>query len=157
MERSLVLLKPDAVQRGLAGNIISRFEAKGLKIVGMKMRTFPAELLEKHYAVHNERPFFRGLVEFMSSGPVVALALEGKDAITVIRSMVGKTNSREAAPGTIRGDLGMSFSNNLVHASDAPETAEFELGLWFADSSEISDWTPVTEPWVYNVAEELGG
>ena len=155
MERSLVLLKPDTVQRGLAGNIISRFEAKGLKIVGMKMRTFPAELLEKHYEVHNERPFFRGLVEFMSSGPVVALALEGKDAISVIRSMVGKTNSREAAPGTIRGDLGMSFSNNLVHASDAPDTAKFELGLWFGDSAELSDWTPVTEPWVYNVAEEL--
>jgi len=155
MERSLVLLKPDAVQRGLAGNIISRFEAKGLKIVGMKMRTFPAELLEKHYEVHNERPFFRGLVEFMSSGPVVALALEGKDAIAVIRSMVGKTNSREAAPGTIRGDLGMSFSNNLVHASDAVDTAKFELGLWFGDAAELSDWTPVTEPWVYNVAEEL--
>ncbi|HPF15478.1 MAG: nucleoside-diphosphate kinase [Planctomycetes bacterium] len=156
MERSLVLLKPDAVQRGLVGTILARFEAKGLKLVGMKMRTFPASLLEQHYEVHKARPFFKGLVEFMSSGPVVALALEGKDAIAVIRSMVGKTNSREAAPGTIRGDLGMSFSNNLVHASDGADTAKFELGLWFADQAELSNWTPVSEPWVYNVAEELG-
>ena len=157
MERSLVLFKPDAVQRGLVGTLLQRFEAKGLKLVGMKMRTFPASLLEQHYAVHKERPFFKGLVEFMSSGPVVALALEGKDAIAVIRTMVGKTNSREAAPGTIRGDFGMSFSNNLVHASDGADTAQFELGLWFSDASELSDWSPVSEPWVYNVAEELGG
>ena len=156
MERSLVLFKPDAVQRGLVGTLLARFEAKGLKLIGMKMRTFPASLLEKHYAVHKERPFFGGLVQFMSSGPVVAMAFEGLDAIAVIRSMVGKTNSREAAPGTIRGDFGMSFSNNLVHASDGVDTAKFELGLWFADQAEISDWSPVAEPWVYNVEEELG-
>ncbi|MEZ5976305.1 MAG: nucleoside-diphosphate kinase [Planctomycetota bacterium] len=156
MERSLVLLKPDAVQRGLVGTILARFENKGLKLVGMKMRTFPSSLLEKHYDVHKERPFFRGLVEYMSSGPVVALALEGKDAIAVIRKMVGKTNSREAEPGTIRGDYGMSFSNNLVHASDGADSAKFELGLWFGDAAEISDWAPVCEPWVYTVAEELG-
>jgi nucleoside-diphosphate kinase len=121
----------------------------------MKMRTFEEALLRKHYDVHKERPFFAGLVEYMGSGPVVALALEGKDAIAVVRLMVGKTNCREAQPGTIRGDLGMSFSNNLVHASDGADTAKFELGLWFADAAEISEWTPVAEPWVYNVAEEL--
>ncbi len=155
MERTLVLLKPDTVQRGLIGEILSRFESKGLKLVGLKMRNFPEDMLRKHYDVHKERPFFGNLVSFMTSGPVVAICLEGKDAIAVVRRLVGKTNSREAEPGTIRGDLGMSFSNNLVHASDAPETAASELALWFADAAELCDWSPVTEPWAYNVAEEL--
>ncbi|MCP3917085.1 MAG: nucleoside-diphosphate kinase [bacterium] len=155
MERTLVLLKPDAVQRGLVGTILSRFEAKGLKLIGMKMQTFPEDLLRKHYDVHKERPFFAGLVEYMGSGPVVALAIEGKDAIAVVRRMVGKTNCREADPGTIRGDFGMSFSNNLVHASDGTDTAAFELGLWFSDAGEVSEWSPNNEPWIYNVAEEL--
>lgn len=155
MERTLVLLKPDAVQRGLVGSILSRFEAKGLSIVGLKMRTFDRSVLEQHYEVHKERPFYPNLVDFMSSGPVVAIALEGKDAITVVRTLVGKTNAREAAPGTIRGDLGMSFSNNLVHASDGEDTAKFELGLWFADAAELSDWTPSDLEWRYSVKEEL--
>ncbi|MDA7650822.1 nucleoside-diphosphate kinase [bacterium] len=155
MERTLVLLKPDAVQRGLVGSILSRFEAKGLSIVGLKMRTFDRSVLEQHYEVHKERPFYPNLVDFMSSGPVVAIALEGKDAITVVRTLVGKTNAREAAPGTIRGDLGMSFSNNLVHASDGEDTAKFELGLWFSDSAELSDWTPSDLEWRYSVKEEL--
>ena len=155
MERTLVLLKPDTVQRGLVGKILNRFEEKGLKLVGLKMRTFPAEHLRKHYDVHRARPFFASLVEFMSAGPVVAICLEGKDAIAVVRRLVGKTNSREAEPGTIRGDFGMSFSNNLVHASDGVDSASSELALWFPDATEISAWAPVTEPWVYNVAEEL--
>ena len=155
MERTLILLKPDAVQRGLVGKILSRFEDKGLKLVGMKLRQFPKELLEKHYAVHKERPFFAGLVQYMGSGPVVALSLEGKDAIDVCRTLIGKTNCREAAPGTIRGDLGMSFSNNLVHGSDGPESAAHELGLFFAEDGELVDWTPSTLGWVYNVEEEL--
>jgi nucleoside-diphosphate kinase len=155
VERTLVLLKPDAVQRGLVGSILSRFEAKGLSIVGLKMRTFDRSVLEQHYEVHKERPFYPNLVDFMSSGPVVAIALEGKDAITVVRTLVGKTNAREAAPGTIRGDLGMSFSNNLVHASDGEDTAKFELGLWFSDSAELSDWTPSDLEWRYSVKEEL--
>ena len=155
MERTLVLLKPDAVQRGLVGEILARFERKGLKLIGMKLRNFPEETLRQHYDVHKERPFFNNLVSFMTSGPVLALCLEGKDAIAVVRRLVGATNSREAAPGTIRGDLGMSFSNNLVHASDAPETAASEMALWFADAAEICEWSPVTEPWTYNVAEEL--
>lgn len=155
MERTLVLLKPDAVQRGLVGNILSRFEAKGLKLVALKMRTFPEEHLKKHYDVHKDRPFFSSLVGFMSSGPVVALALEGKNAISVTRTLIGATNSAEAQPGTIRGDLGMSFSNNLVHGSDGPDTAKSELELWFGDAAELSEWTPCGESWVYNVEEEL--
>lgn len=155
VERTLVLLKPDAAQRGLIGSILSRFEAKGLKLIGLKMRTFSSEHLEKHYEVHRERPFFQNLVGFMSSGPVVALCLEGKDAIKVVRQMVGATNSREAAPGTIRGDYGMSFSNNLVHASDGPDTAKSEMALWFSDAAEISEWEPADLGWTYNIAEEL--
>ena len=155
MQRTLVLLKPDAVQRGLDGAILGRFEQKGLKLLALKLRQFPREHLEKHYEVHKERPFFENLVTYMSSGPVVALALEGIDAIAVVRSMVGATNSREAAPGTIRGDYGMSFSNNLVHASDGEDTAAFELGHWFGDAAEVTEWEPSDLGWRYNVAEEL--
>ena len=154
MERTLVLLKPDAVQRGLVGRILTRFEEKGLALVGMKMRTFPKGHLEKHYDVHKARPFFAGLVQFMSSGPAVALALEGKDAISVVRTLVGKTNGRESAPGTIRGDFAMSFSTNLVHASDSPESAKFELELWFTNE-ELSNWKPADLEWRYSVKEEL--
>lgn len=157
MERTLVLFKPDAVQRGLLGRILSRFEEKGLKLIGLKLRQFPLETIREHYAVHKARPFYASLVDYMTSGPVVALALEGVDAIAVVRRLVGATNSREAAPGTIRGDFGMSFSNNLIHASDGPEASAKELGLFFPDAAEIVEWTPSLLPWVYNVAEELKG
>lgn len=153
MERTLILLKPDAVQRGLIGRIISRIEDKGLKLVGLKLRQFPNALIEKHYAVHSARPFYKDLVGFMTSGPVVAMAIEGKNAITVMRTLIGKTNSAEADPGTIRGDLGMSFSNNLVHGSDSAESAATELALFFADKDEICSWTPVTQTWVYSSEE----
>ena len=155
MERTLVLLKPDAVERGLVGKIIARFEEKGLKLAGLKLRQFPLKLIQEHYAVHRERPFYPKLVQFMTSGPVVALALEGKDAIDVTRRLIGKTNSRQAEPGTIRGDLGMSFSNNLVHGSDSADAAKRELALFFADAAEIVEWTPSLLPWVYNIEEEL--
>ena len=134
MERTLVLLKPDAVQRGLVGSILSRFEAKGLSIVGLKMRTFDRSVLEQHYEVHKERPFYPNLVDFMSSGPVVAIALEGKDAITVVRTLVGKTNAREAAPGTIRADLAASIEQNVVHGSDSAENAAREIAFFFAET-----------------------
>ena len=153
MERTLVLLKPDAVQRGLVAPILARFEAKGLKLVGLKMRRFPLELIQKHYEVHREKPFYGNLVEFMTSGPVVAIALEGIGAIEATRKLMGATNSAKADPGTIRGDFGMSFSNNLVHGSDGPETAKSELALWFSDPDELSDWTPAEETWVYSVEE----
>ncbi|MBI1379734.1 MAG: nucleoside-diphosphate kinase [Planctomycetaceae bacterium] len=155
MERTLVLLKPDAVQRGLVGPILARFEQKGLKLVGLKLRQFPKATLEQHYSVHKERPFFRSLVEFMGSGPVVALALEGKNAIAVVRKLMGKTNSAEAEPGTIRGDYGMSFSNNLVHGSDGPESAATELKLFFGGADELVSWTPAESTWIY-APEELG-
>jgi len=153
VERTLVLFKPDAVQRGLVGRILARFEAKGLKLVGLKMRQFPVPLVEKHYAVHKERPFYRNLVDFMTSGPVVALALEGKSAIEVVRGLIGATNAAKAAPGTIRGDFGLSFSNNLVHGSDGAESAEKELALFFPDAAEICEWTPAETDWVYSVEE----
>lgn len=155
VQRTLVLLKPDAVQRSLVGTILSRFEAKGLKLVALKMRQFSPSLFEQHYEPHKGKPFYPGLVKYMSSAPVVALALEGVDAIEVVRGLMGATNSRKAAPGTIRGDLGMSFSNNLVHGSDSPESATRELGLFFGEAGELISWTPVTTPWVYNVEEEL--
>jgi nucleoside-diphosphate kinase len=153
VERTLVLLKPDAVQRGLVGRILTRFEEKGLKLAGLKVRRFPLELIQKHYEVHAGKPFFDNLVKFMTSAPVVAIVLEGKSAIEVTRRLVGTTNASQADPGTIRGDLGMSFSNNLVHASDGVETAKAELALWFPDREELLDWTPVTEHWVYSVEE----
>lgn len=155
LERTLVLLKPDAVQRGLIGPILSRFEQKGLKVVGLKMRKFSEKLLREHYAMHAGKPFYEGLVRFMGSGPVVALALEGKNAIAVTRNVMGKTNSAEAAPGTIRGDFGMSFSYNLVHGSDGPETARAELARFFSGEGELIAWTPNNEAWVYDVEDEL--
>ena len=155
MERTLVLAKPDAVQRALVGEIIRRFEQKGLKLIGLKLRQFPREVLERHYEVHKERPFFNNLVEFMGSGPVVAMAWEGKDAISVGRTLMGTTNAAEAAPGTIRGDFGVSFSNNLVHGSDGPESAANELSIFFDGEGELVDWKPANLEWVYSVKEEL--
>ena len=154
VERTLVLLKPDAVQRGLVGEILARFERKGLKLVGMKLRRFDAGLLRQHYAAHAGKPFFDGLVRFMGSGPVVAIALEGKNAIAVTRNLMGKTNCAEAAPGTIRGDLGMSVSFNLVHGSDGAETAAKELGLFFPGNEELVSWTPTGERWIYDTEGE---
>lgn len=153
MERTLVLLKPDAVQRGLVGPILARFEAKGLQIVALKMRQFPTALVQKHYEAHKERPFFKALVEFMTSGPVVALVLEGRNAIEVVRKLMGKTNAAEAEPGTIRGDLALSRSNNLVHGSDGPEAAKQELALFFPDAAEICEWRGPDYPWVYSPEE----
>jgi nucleoside-diphosphate kinase len=130
-ERTLVLVKPDGVQRLLAGRIIARFEERGLKIVGLKLLQADRALAERHYDAHKARPFFKGLVDFMTSRPLVALALEGPNAISVVRAMVGATRPNEAAPGTIRGDYALETAQNLVHASDGPETATAELALWF--------------------------
>ncbi len=154
MERTLVLLKPDALQRGLVGRILARFEQKGLRIVGLKMRQFPVDLIRRHYEQHRSRPFFEGLVGFMSSGPVVAVVLEGRNAIDVIRRLMGKTDGAESEPGTIRGDWALSRSNNLVHGSDGPESARRELALFFPGAEEICEWTGAADPWVYG-AEEL--
>ncbi len=149
METSLVLVKPDGVQRGLIGEVIRRFEAKGLQVVGLKMLKAPMSLLEQHYAVHKERPFFQSLLGFMSSGPVVAIAVRGEGAIAAIRMLVGPTNGAEAAPGTIRGDFGMSKSFNMVHASDGSDTATYELGLWFP-GDDLIEWARDDLSWVYD-------
>ncbi len=152
MQRTLVLAKPDAVQRGLIGEIITRFERKGLKVAGLRLLAVPRDMAEKHYAVHAGKHFYAGLVEFITSGPVAAIAVEGPDAIAVVRKMVGKTMPNEAEPGTIRGDLGISGLRNLIHASDAPETAEQELELWFGADAlveyerDIDAWIVAEEP-----------
>jgi nucleoside-diphosphate kinase len=131
--RSLVLVKPDAVRRGLVGEILSKFERKGLVIEAMVKRTMDAELADEHYADHVDKPFYPPLKEFMTGGPLVALVVSGDDAIEVIRQMIGATDGRKAAAGTIRGDLSLSNRENLVHASDSPESAKRELQLWFPD------------------------
>jgi nucleoside-diphosphate kinase len=151
MERTLVLVKPDGVQRGLVGEIVGRFERKGLKVVGLRLLTVPRDMAERHYAVHAGKPFYAGLVEFITSGPVAAVALEGPDAIATVRRLVGKTMPNEAEPGTIRGDLGISGLRNLIHASDAPETAESELALWF-EPVTLLDYVREIDAWI--VAEE---
>lgn len=153
MERTLILLKPDAVQRGLSGQILSRFEAKGLKIVAMKLMKITPELAAKHYEAHRERKFYPGLVKFMTSSPVVALALEGIDAIKICRNLMGATFGADAAPGTIRGDFGVSRSYNLVHGSDSPEAAARELKLFFPEG--LVDYDYAGYGWIYDPVEEL--
>jgi nucleoside-diphosphate kinase len=147
MERTFVMIKPDGVQRGLIGEIIHRFERRGLKIVAMKFVHVSRELAEKHYAVHQGRPFYDGLIEYITSGPVVAMILEGTNAITVARNTMGATNPADAAPGTIRADFGIEIGRNLVHGSDGPETAAFEMGLWFGDA--ISGWDRDVDRWIF--------
>lgn len=145
-ERSFVLLKPDAVARRLMGEILGRFESKGLKIVGMKMLKVTPELSKKHYAEHVHKPFYPMLEEFITSGPVVALAVEGPGAIAVIRAMLGSTNGREAPLGTIRGDLGLSRQMNLVHGSDGPDAAARELAIYFKPD-ELLTYPTSLDPW----------
>jgi len=152
MERTLIILKPDAVQRSLVGEIIARFERKGLQLVGAKLMKIPQPLAETHYEPHKGKPFYPGLVKFMTSSPVIVLALAGKDAITIARKMMGATFGSKAEPGTIRGDFGVSNSFNRIHGSDSPEAAQRELGLFFK-SDELIDWQPASQGWVYDMAK----
>ena len=152
LERTLIILKPDAVQRGLCGEIIARFEKKGLQLVGAKLMKIPTQLAETHYEPHKGKPFYAGLVKFMTSSPVVVLVLAGKDAIAIARKMMGATFGSKAEPGTIRGDFGVSNSFNLIHGSDSPEAAERELKLFFK-AEELVDWTPASQSWVYDMAK----
>jgi len=145
-ERTLVLIKPDGVQRLLVGRILGRFEERGLKIVGLKLVKVDRSLAERHYEVHKGKPFFDGLLAFITSSPLVAIALDGPQAIAVVRSMVGATKPAEAAPGTIRGDLALETAQNLIHASDGPETAGAELALWFGDG-ELLDYDRDVDRW----------
>jgi nucleoside-diphosphate kinase len=151
-DRTLVLIKPDGVQRLLAGRIVSRFEERGLKIVGLKLCQVDRGLAERHYAIHRGKPFFGGLVDFITSSPLVAMVLEGPNAIAVVRSMVGATRPHEAAPGTIRGDFALETAQNLVHASDGPDTAVSEIALWFG-ADELVSYERDIDRWALAPAE----
>jgi len=148
MERTLIILKPDAVQRRMIGRILQRFEDKGLCVAAMKLMQISRELAERHYAPHKGKPFYPGLIDYITSGPVVALVLQGNRCIDVARTLMGKTFGYEAAPGTIRGDFGASRTFNLVHGSDSPESARMEISLYFKES-ELLDYAPAGADWVY--------
>ena len=146
LERTFVAIKPDGVQRGLIAEIIGRFETKGFKLVGLKQLQPSTELAEKHYGVHRERPFFSGLVDFITSGPVVAMVWEGEGVIASARKLIGATKPLEAEPGTIRGDLAVNIGRNVIHGSDGSDTASFEINLWF-QNEELVEWTPSDQEW----------
>ena len=148
MEQTLIIVKPDGVQRGFIGEIIARLERRGLRIVGLKMLQMSRPMAEKHYAVHQGKHFYNDLVDYITSGPVVAAVVEGPDVISIVRKMVGKTRPAEAEPGTIRGDLAVTGLRNLIHASDGPETARQEIGLFF-DSGEILAYQRDIDKWIY--------
>ncbi|MFH1100702.1 MAG: nucleoside-diphosphate kinase [Methanobacteriota archaeon] len=146
-ERTFVMIKPDGVQRGLIGDILHRFEQKGIKIVAMKFVSVDRKLAEKHYGVHKGKPFFEPTVNYIISSPVVAMILEGINVIEMVRGMMGATDPQKAAPGTIRGDYGQFIGRNIIHGSDSSQTAEFEMNLWFTPQ-EIAKYTRVDEPWL---------
>ena len=145
-EKTFIAIKPDGVQRGFISEIIGRFERKGFKLVALKQLIPSKELAQKHYGVHKERPFFNDLVDFISSGPVVAMVWEGEGVISNARKMIGATKPLEAEPGTIRGDLAVNIGRNIIHGSDGPDTASFEINLWF-NNEEICDWNPSDSIW----------
>ena len=147
MERTLVLLKPDCVHRRLIGEILRRFEQKGLQLIGLKLVHADRALAEKHYAVHKGKPFYEPLLKFLTSGPTVAVVLEGREAVAVVRGLMGPTDGTKAAPATIRGDFALSIQNNLIHGSDSVANAKTEIELWFKPS-ELVAWLPVDAPWV---------
>ena len=150
MERTLIIVKPDAMQRGLAGEIIKRFEQRGLKIIGIKLLRISRELAQKHYDVHRERPFFAGLVEYITSAPVVVMALEGSDAIVAARTTIGATKPAEAAAGTIRGDFALEVGRNLVHGSDSPENGVIEVANFSLSEAELyAGWARDVDGWLF--------
>ena len=145
-ERTFIAIKPDGVQRGLVGNILGRFERKGFKLVALKQLVPSRSLAEAHYGIHRERPFFADLVDFITSGPVVAMVWEGEGVIGSARKLIGATKPLEAQPGTIRGDLATAISRNVIHGSDGPDTADFEIKLWF-QPEELTSWAPADQLW----------
>jgi nucleoside-diphosphate kinase len=148
MERTLIIVKPEGVQRGLVGTVISRFEQRGLKFVGLKLIQITPELAEQHYGVHKGKPFYEGLVKHITSGPVVVGVLQGPKAISVVRTTMGATNAAEAIPGTIRGDFALEIGFNIIHGSDGPETATQEINLFFKPE-ELVEYTLAADRWVY--------
>jgi nucleoside-diphosphate kinase len=147
MEKTLILLKPDCVHRRLVGSILQRFEQKGLRLAGLKLVQVSRSLAEQHYAVHKGKPFYDSLLKFLTSGPTVALVLEGREAVTIARNLIGATDGAKAAPGTIRGDFALSVQNNLIHGSDSPENAAAEVALWFKPE-ELVGYQPVDSAWI---------
>jgi nucleoside-diphosphate kinase len=147
MEKTLVLLKPDCVQRRLVGALVQRFEQKGLRLVALKLVQPSRQLAEQHYAVHKGKPFYDSLLTFLTSGPTVAIVLEGREAVQVVRDMMGKTDGAKSLPGTIRGDYGISVQNNLIHGSDSLDNAKLEIGLWFKPD-ELVTYQPVDNAWI---------
>lgn len=148
MERTLIIVKPDAVQRGLIGEIIARFERRGLRIIGMKFMQIDRALAARHYAIHQGKPFYEGLLDYITSAPVVVMALEGGDAIQIARNTIGATRPKEAAPGSIRGDFGLEVGRNLVHGSDSPENGEKEVALFFKPE-ELIAWQRDVDRWIF--------
>jgi nucleoside-diphosphate kinase len=147
VERTLIIIKPEGVQRGLTGPVLARFEQKGLKLVGLKLLRIPREMAERHYAVHQGKPFYPGLIGHITSGPVVVGVLEGPNAIAVVRKLMGGTNPTTAEPGTIRGDYALDIGLNIVHGSDSPETAQYEIGIFF-QSGELVSYDRAIEQWI---------
>ncbi len=148
MERTLILVKPDGMQRGLAGEILARFERRGLRVVGLRLLLVERELAERHYSEHEGKPFYEGLVEYITSSPIIAAVFEGTDAVAGARRTMGVTNPTEAAPGTIRGDLGLAIGRNLVHGSDSPGSAEREIALFF-EGHPLIEWQRDSERWTF--------
>ena len=148
VQRTFVAIKPDGVERGLVGEIISRFERRGLKIVGLKMLQVPKAMAETHYGEHKGKPFYEGLVNYITSAPVVAMVLEGKDAVTLARNVIGATNPANAAPGTIRGDFAVEIGRNVVHGSDSPESAVREIGIFFKEGEHLGKWDRTLDKWI---------
>lgn len=148
MERTLVLIKPDGVQRGLVGELLARFEHRGLHLIGLKLSLIQRELAEIHYAEHRERPFFEAIIEFITSSPVVAMVWEGPNAVSMVRSMMGPTNPATASPGTIRGDFGIDIGQNVIHGSDSPTRAQQEIALFFG-KGELISWERDGSQWIY--------
>jgi nucleoside-diphosphate kinase len=147
MERTLVIIKPDGVQRGLVGPILTRFERRGLRFAAMKLIRLTPELAARHYAVHKGKPFYEGLIEFITSGPVVVAVIEGNNAIDIVRRTMGATNPAQADPGTVRADFGLEIGRNLVHGSDGPDTAAYEIPLYFSED-EILSYLRVVDGWI---------
>jgi nucleoside-diphosphate kinase len=149
MERTFVAIKPDGVERGLIGEVIKRFENRGLKLVGLKLTRVPVETAHLHYGEHKGKPFFDGLVKHITSGPIVAMVLEGKDAVAIVSKVVGATNPAEAQPGTIRADLAADIGRNIIHRSDGPVSAEREINIFFSPDELISDWSKSIDRWIW--------
>ena len=148
VQRTFVAIKPDGVERGLIGEVVNRFERRGLKIVGMKLLQVTREMAETHYGEHKGKPFYEGLVSYITSSPVVGMVLEGKDAVALARNVIGATNPANAAPGTIRGDFAVEIGRNIVHGSDSPDSAKREIGIFFKENELVNGWGRTMEKWI---------